>query len=107
MTENSGSRWHSDDEGLLAKLWRDGATKTDMARRLCRTIQAIEKKASELRLPHRTLRGKARGSTKFDGAPAMEHSMRRQDKQFIDAMLDAGYVMTEGRSTLNSSGSSR
>lgn len=107
MTKKARCCWNSDDEYLLAKLWNAGHRLPDIAKRLCRTETAIEKKLTKLKLPSRSRPGKARGSSKFDGPISMEHSMRRQDKQFIDAMLDAGYVMTEGRSTLNSSGSSR
>lgn len=107
VEKNAGTRWDKDDENLLAKLWRDGLTKKEMARRLFRTVQSVEKKASDLKLPHRTPRGQARGPTTFDGARVMESSMRKQDQKFIEAMLKAGYVMAEGASTLNSSGSSR
>lgn len=106
MAKN-GLRWDDEDKGLLAKLWRAGATKQDISKRLCRTMSAIEKMASELRLPSRARQGVAVGSTKFDGAATMETSMRKQDREFIEAMLNAGYEMRQGTPTLNSSGSSR
>jgi hypothetical protein len=101
--------WYDEDESLLSKLWRDGHSKADIAQRLCRSVPAIEKRVSVLKLlPRQSRKSLCKpGPSKFDGAAAMESNMRKQDHQFIEAMLNAGYVMSVGRSTLNSSGSSR
>jgi hypothetical protein len=109
MTQKACQPWYDEDHSLLSKLWRDGHSKADIAQRLGRSIPAIEKRVAVLKLlprqPHRS--GCKPGPSKFDGMAAMESNMRKQDQRFIEAMLNAGYVMTKGQSTLNSSGSSR
>lgn len=105
-----GTQWSDESEGLLRKLWREGLPKREIAKRLGRSYQAVEAKASDLNLPRR---GRIVGASKVtlrdtgDTENNFRQECEESNARYVQAVLDAGGGSWSGYVSANAAGSSR
>lgn len=107
---NHTLQWSDESHGLLRKLWREMVPKRDIARRLKRTIPAVEKKANDLGLPHRGRIGGGRKAESHTDLIKSEKEFRaaceESNRKYIEACEREGGSWS-GAAGFNSSGSGR